>query len=145
MIWWVFLLVSVTILSYLSDVGILTFLQDFRLPFLNASLMSIMVLLCLIGLLARMMKMSKKGKRKLSGRKSNSWKKNFPTLKASRNWRILDYSGYSIEVINHSKRIITPTRIQLPPKPKTSSLVGFMISQFEPGLILSFSNFSGFS
>jgi len=63
MIWWVFLLVVVTILSYLSDVGILTFLQDFRVPFLNASLMSILILLCLIGLLARMMKMSKKGEK----------------------------------------------------------------------------------
>ena len=63
MIWWVFVLVIVTILSYLSDVGILTFLQDFRVPFLNASLMSILVLLCLIGLLVRLMKMSKKGEK----------------------------------------------------------------------------------
>ena len=63
MIWWVFLLVIVTILSYLSDVGAIAFLQDWRIPFLNASLMSILVLLCLIGLLARMMRMSKKGEK----------------------------------------------------------------------------------
>jgi Na+/phosphate symporter len=63
MIWWVFLLVVVTILSYLSDVGVLTFLQDWRVPFLNASLTSVLILFCLIGLLARMMRMSKKGEK----------------------------------------------------------------------------------
>jgi len=63
MIWWVFLLVIVTILSYLSDVGVLTFLQDWRVPFLNASLTSVLILLCLIGLLVRMMRMSKKGEK----------------------------------------------------------------------------------
>lgn len=81
MIWWVFLLVSVTILSYLSDVGILTFLQDFRLPFLNASLMSIMVLLCLIGLLARMMKMSKKGEKEALREKVKQLEKELSDLK----------------------------------------------------------------
>jgi len=63
MIWWVFLLVVVTILSYLSDVGVLTFLQDWRVPFLNASLTSVLILFCLIGLLVRMMRMSKKGEK----------------------------------------------------------------------------------
>ena len=63
MIWWVLLLVVVTILSYLSDVGIITFLQDWRVPFLNASTLSILILLCLLGLLGRMMQMSKKGEK----------------------------------------------------------------------------------
>ena len=61
MIWWVFALVIVTIFSYLSDVGAITFMQDWKVPFLNASVMSILILLCLIGLLVRMMRMSKKG------------------------------------------------------------------------------------
>jgi hypothetical protein len=63
MIWWVFLMVVLTILSYLSDVGVLSFLQDWRVPLLNASLMSILILLCLLGLLGRMLQMSKKGEK----------------------------------------------------------------------------------
>jgi predicted MFS family arabinose efflux permease len=63
MIWWVLVLVVVTILSYLSDVGLITFMQDWRVPFLNASALSILILLCLIGLLVRMMRMSKKGEK----------------------------------------------------------------------------------
>lgn len=81
MIWWVFLLVVVTIMSYLSDVGILTFLQDFRVPFLNASLMSILVLLCLIGLLVRMMKMSKKGEKEALREKVKQLEKELSDLK----------------------------------------------------------------
>ncbi len=63
MIWWVLLLVVITILSYLSDVGVITFLQDWRVPYLNASALSILIFLCLIGLLVRMMRMSKKGEK----------------------------------------------------------------------------------
>jgi hypothetical protein len=63
MIWWVLLLVVVTILSYLSDVGMLAFLQEWRVPFLNASILSILILLCLLGLLGRMMQMSKRGEK----------------------------------------------------------------------------------
>jgi drug/metabolite transporter (DMT)-like permease len=63
MIWWVLLLVVVTVLSYLSDVGLITFMQDWRVPFLNASVLSILILLCLLGLLGRMMRMSKKGEK----------------------------------------------------------------------------------
>lgn len=63
MVWWVFALVIVTILSYLSDVGAITFMQDWKVPFLNASVLSILILLCLIGLLVRMMRMSKKGEK----------------------------------------------------------------------------------
>ncbi len=63
MVWWIFSLVIVTILSYLADVGVLTFLQDWRVPFLNASIVSILILLCLIGLLSRMMQMSKRGEK----------------------------------------------------------------------------------
>jgi Ca2+/Na+ antiporter len=81
MIWWVFLLVVVTILSYLSDVGVLTFIQDLRVPFLNASLMSILVLLCLIGLLARMMQMSKKGEKEALREKVKQMEKELSDLK----------------------------------------------------------------
>ncbi len=81
MISWVFLLVIVTILSYLSDVGVLTFMQDLRVPFLNASLMSVLVLLCLIGLLIRMMKMSKKGEKEALKEKVKQLEKELSDLK----------------------------------------------------------------
>lgn len=81
MIWWVFLLVVVTSLSYLSDVGALTFLQDWRIPFLNASLTSVLILLCLIGLLARMMKMSKKGEKEALREKVKQLEKELSDLK----------------------------------------------------------------
>ncbi len=83
MIWWVFLLVVVTILSYLSDVGVLTFLQDWRVPFLNASLTSILILLCLIGLLSRMMRMSKKGEKEALREKVKQMEKELSDLKGS--------------------------------------------------------------
>ncbi len=63
MIWWVFLLVILTILSYLSDIGLFTFMQDLRIPFLNASLLSFLMLLCMLGLLGRMMQKSRKGEK----------------------------------------------------------------------------------
>lgn len=63
MIWWIFVLVVVTVSSYLSDVGILAFMQDWRIPFLNASILSILMLLCLVGLLGRMMQKSKRGEK----------------------------------------------------------------------------------
>ena len=81
MIWWVFLLVIVTILSYLSDVGVLTFLQDWRVPILNASLMSILILLCLIGLLGRMMRMTKKGEKEALREKVSQLEKELSDLK----------------------------------------------------------------
>lgn len=65
MIWWVFLLGVLAILSYLSDVGILSFFQDLRVPFFNASIISILILFCLAGLLGRMLQMAKKGEREL--------------------------------------------------------------------------------
>ena len=83
MIWWVFWLVVVTILSYLSDVGALTFLQYWKVPFLNASLTSILILLCLIGLLSRMMRMSKKGEKEALREKVKQMEKELSDLKGS--------------------------------------------------------------
>ncbi len=63
MIWWVMALVVLTILSYLADVGVLTFLQELKIPGLSASILSILILLCTAGILARMLVMAKKGER----------------------------------------------------------------------------------
>jgi membrane protein implicated in regulation of membrane protease activity len=62
MIWWVMLLVILSILSYLSDVGVLFFL-NVRVPVLNASLLSLLILLAALGLLSRMLWMKRKGQR----------------------------------------------------------------------------------
>jgi len=63
MIWWVLVLAVLTILSYLSDVGVIAFLQNLRVPGLNASLLSILILLCMAGILGRMRWMSRKGEK----------------------------------------------------------------------------------
>ena len=63
MIWWVLALAVLTILSYLSDVGIITFMQTLRIPFLNASLLSILILFCTVGIFGRMRWKARKGEK----------------------------------------------------------------------------------
>ena len=62
MIWRVFALAILSILSYLSDVGVLSFL-NIRVPVINASLLSLFILLSALGLLSRILYMKRKGKR----------------------------------------------------------------------------------
>jgi membrane protein implicated in regulation of membrane protease activity len=62
MIWWVFALAFLSILSYLSDVGVLTFL-NIRVPMIHASLLSLLILLSALGLLSRILYMKRKGQR----------------------------------------------------------------------------------
>ena len=69
MIWWVLSLAVLTILSYLADVGVLSFLQDLKVPGLNASILSILILLCTAGILARMLIMAKKGEKESLSKK----------------------------------------------------------------------------
>ncbi len=63
MIYWILFLTVLTVLSYLSDVGVLTFFQDIRIPFLDASLLSVLLLLCTLGILVRMLQKRKKGEK----------------------------------------------------------------------------------
>lgn len=62
MTWWVLGLAVLSILSYLSDVGIIG-LGSLRVPFLNASLVSVLLLLAAAGLQARMLWMKRRGRR----------------------------------------------------------------------------------
>jgi len=62
MIWWVLGLAILSVLSYLSDVGVFN-LKGLRVPFLNASLLSVLILLAAAGILARMLYMKKRGRR----------------------------------------------------------------------------------
>jgi hypothetical protein len=63
MIWWVLVLAVLTILSYLADAGVWTLLQDIRIPLLNASLLSVLLLLCTLGILVRMLVKKNKGEK----------------------------------------------------------------------------------
>jgi hypothetical protein len=63
MIWWVLVLAVLTILSYLADAGVWTLLQDIRIPLLNASLLSVLLLLCTLGILVRMLAKKNKGEK----------------------------------------------------------------------------------
>ena len=55
MIVWVIVLAVLATLSYLSDIGVLPFLQELRIPFLNASIMSILLLMCAAIMLIRVL------------------------------------------------------------------------------------------
>ncbi|MFQ6038071.1 MAG: hypothetical protein ACE5LV_05575 [Candidatus Aminicenantales bacterium] len=81
MIWWVLLLVVVTVLSYLSDTGVLPFLKEWQVPYVNASLLSLLILLSLIGLLGRMMQMSKRGEKEALKDKIRKLEEEVATLK----------------------------------------------------------------
>jgi hypothetical protein len=63
MIWWILVLAVLTILSYLADSGVWTLLQDIRIPMLNASLLSVLLLLCTLGILIRMLYMRSRGEK----------------------------------------------------------------------------------
>jgi hypothetical protein len=63
MIWWVFLLVILSVLSYLNDTGVLSVLQNVRIPFLHASLLSFLILICAAGILLRMLWKKKRGEK----------------------------------------------------------------------------------
>lgn len=65
MTWWVLALSALTILSYLADAGVWTLLQDIRIPVLNASLLSVLLLLCTLGILLRMLYMRSKGEKEI--------------------------------------------------------------------------------
>jgi hypothetical protein len=63
MIWWILVLAVLTILSYLADAGVWTLLQDIRVPLLNASLLSVLLLLCTLGILIRMLYKKNRGEK----------------------------------------------------------------------------------
>ncbi len=80
MILWVLALAILTILSYLSDVGIITFMRTLRIPFLNASLLSILILLCTAGILGRMLLMARRGEKESLRERIIELEKNLKTL-----------------------------------------------------------------
>jgi len=69
MIVWVIILTVLAVLSYLSDIGVLPFLQDLRIPFLNASIMSVLLLLCAAAMLIRVLLKMKQKEKEMLGTK----------------------------------------------------------------------------
>jgi len=65
MIWWILFLTVLTILSYLADIGAWTYLMDLKVPFLHASALSVLLLLCTLGILVRMMSKRRAGEKEL--------------------------------------------------------------------------------
>lgn len=58
---WAFVIVVMAILSYLADVEVISFLKDLRVPFLGASTMSVVLLLCGLGMMGRIHHMIRNG------------------------------------------------------------------------------------
>lgn len=81
MIWWILALAVVAVLSYLADVGILPFLQQVKLPVLKVSTLSILILLCTLGILFRMLRRTKRGLRESLAKKVQELETEVSTLK----------------------------------------------------------------
>jgi spore maturation protein SpmA len=63
MIWWVSFMVILTVLSYLNDTGVVSFLKNVRIPLLEASLLSFLILVGTAGILIRMLWMRRRGEK----------------------------------------------------------------------------------
>jgi len=59
MLWWVLFLLVLVILSYLSQLGIL-FTMQIKSPYLVATIINIMILGCIVGVVARILKRMRK-------------------------------------------------------------------------------------
>jgi len=81
MVIWILVLAVLTIFSYLSDVGLFQFLQDFRVPFLNASVMSLLILLCTAAMLGRVLTKIRSKEKETLGTKVIQLNKELQVLK----------------------------------------------------------------
>ena len=59
MLWWVLFLLVLVILSYLSQLGIL-FTMQIKSPYLVATIVNIMILGCIVGVVVRILKRTRK-------------------------------------------------------------------------------------
>jgi hypothetical protein len=56
-------MVILSVFSYLNDTGVMSFLQNVRIPFLHASVLSLLILLGTAGILIRMLWMRRRGEK----------------------------------------------------------------------------------
>ena len=59
MLWWVLMLLVLVILSYLSQLGVL-FTMQIESPYLVATIINIMILGCIVGVVVRILKRTRK-------------------------------------------------------------------------------------
>ncbi len=59
MLWWVLILLVLVILSYLSQLGIL-FTMQIESPYLVATIINVMILGCIVGVVIRILKRTKR-------------------------------------------------------------------------------------
>ncbi len=59
MLWWVLFLLVLVVLSYLSQLGIL-FTMQIKSPYLVATIINIMILGCIVGVVVRILKRTRK-------------------------------------------------------------------------------------
>jgi large-conductance mechanosensitive channel len=59
MLWWVLLLLVLVILSYLSQLGVL-FTMQIKSPYLVATIINVLILSCIVGVVIRILKRTKK-------------------------------------------------------------------------------------
>jgi len=81
MVTWVIILAVLTIISYLTDVGVLSFMQ-LKIPFINASVMSMLILLCMIGMLGRLLWKAKRGEKEILAERIYKLEKELKTFSA---------------------------------------------------------------
>jgi hypothetical protein len=83
MIWWILILAAITFLSYLSDVEVFRFVQEVRVPYLNASVLSVFLLFCMIGALARLLHKVKEGEKETLAQKIMELERKVKDLKVT--------------------------------------------------------------
>jgi hypothetical protein len=81
MVWWALFLAVLSILSCLADVGALPWLS-LRVPFLNASILSVLILLSAAGILVRILGMKRRGRREEMARRIQELEKKLGALGA---------------------------------------------------------------
>lgn len=62
MIWWILAVTAIALCSYLADVGVLTILRE-RVPFVGGSTISVVLMVCCMGMLLRIARLSRRGQR----------------------------------------------------------------------------------
>lgn len=80
MIGWILILVFLTILSYLTQVGTL-FLLQIRIPFLTASLIHLPILVCMAVVLVKILGRMKKGEKETLEKRIQELEKELSALK----------------------------------------------------------------
>lgn len=85
MIWWILILVVLAILSYLSQVGIL-FLLEMKFPFLTASFINILILICIAAVLVRILGRTRKKEKEKLNQRIQELEKELKAFKAKKDY-----------------------------------------------------------